>query len=283
MAALLLSLLRRCSSARTTTSPSKAAAELARGETAPKCALAVSSAVLLGVVACAPPVLPRILPEVPSGPSDVEVSPVIINGAEIQQEIARAYPPDLLARGLGGRVEVWVHVDLAGRGRSGGVKTSSGNDALDCAAMQVANIMEFGPARNQGDIWISEWIEFQPEESAEESADPDRHCEPWDTPLFRLESNDIGLWMQRLYPPELRRRGVGGSVALKLFVETSGEVVKYEVVESSGYEALDDAAGMVAMNIRFEPAKRLGRPIGVWTAQRLTFRSRSATDPERRR
>lgn len=122
------------------------------------------------------------------------------------------------------------------------------------------------------DIWTSEWIEFQPEAVAESDARPDnRPCEPWDTPVIRLNADDIARRIQHTYPTELRNEGIGGSVQLALFVEVSGEPVKYEILESSGHEVLDVAASDVSMGLRFEPAKRLGRPVAVWISQRLTF------------
>lgn len=243
--------------------------------------LTVSGAVALGVASCAASLPVREYPRTPSDPQPAEVPPVLANATAVQQELLRAYPPELLAREVGGRVEVWVHVDTTGNGVSGAVKTSSGNDDLDCAAMQVADVVEYEPALNQGlpaDVWISEWIEFRPEAAAGRPADPGRPpCEPWDTLPVALETNDIERWLAEAYPPELRARGSGGSTLIWLFVTEDGAALKYEVKESSGYEALDDAAGIVAMNMRFEPAKRLGRPTGVWVAQRVTFR---ATVPE---
>ncbi|WP_419162443.1 energy transducer TonB [Candidatus Palauibacter sp.] len=188
-----------------------------------------------------------------------------------------AYPPDLLARGVGGRVEVWVHVDTTGNAGSGEVKTSSGNDDLDCAAMQVGDVMEFEPALNEGRsarVWTSQWVEFQPESAAGKAADPDRPpCEPFDTNPVSLSTDTVVRWLEASYPPRLREQGIGGSVVLWLRVGESGEVLETEVRQSSGHPALDDAAGAVAMNMRFEPAKRLGRPTAVWVHQRLTFSS----------
>ena len=103
--------------------------------------LAVSSAIALTVASCATAAPNRSPPQMPANPTPVEVPPVLVNEDEVRQEALRAYPPELLAEGLGGRVEVWVRVDTAGRGWSGDVKTSSGHDELDCAAMQVGDIM----------------------------------------------------------------------------------------------------------------------------------------------
>ena len=239
--------------------------------------LAVTGAVALTVASCAASVPSRSFRRVPSGPTPAEVSPVLANAPEVQQEVVRAYPPELHEQGVGGRVEVWVYVDSAGRGGSGAVKTSSGNDELDCAAMQVADVMEFEPALNQGvpaDVWSSEWVEFRPEAAEGRVADPGRpRCEPWDTLPVPLETNEIERWLDEAYPPELSERGSGGKTLLWLYVTESGEVLKYEIRESSGYAVLDEAAGTVAMNMRFEPARRLGLPTGIWVAQPITFRA----------
>jgi len=191
--------------------------------------------------------------------------------------IVQAYPADLLARGEGGRVEVWVHVDSAGNGTSGPVKTPSGQDALDCAAMRVADATEYDPALDQGlptAAWIAEWVEFRPEDAAAGTATDlgGPPCEPWDESPAQLNPDDFGRWLERLYPPELVERSVGGSVKLAMLVSELGEVLAYEVRVPSGHEALDAAAGRFAMNARFKPAKRLGRPISVWVAQSIEFR-----------
>ncbi|WP_420449902.1 energy transducer TonB [Candidatus Palauibacter sp.] len=213
----------------------------------------------------------------------MEVPPVLKNPTEVGAMIVQAYPRDLFARGEGGRVEVWVHVDSAGNGTSGAVKTPSEQDALDCAAMQVADVMEYDPALDRGlptEAWISEWVEFRPEAVASTALDPGGPpCEPWDEPPELLNPDDVGRWLERSYPPELRARGVGGLVVLRLQIGELGEVMAYEVSVSSGHEALDDAAGIVAMNMRYRPAKRLGRPISVWLGQPIVFMTQQTPVP----
>ena len=210
-----------------------------------------------------------------------EVPPVLVNGAEVQRGVLRLYPPDLLAEGVGGRVEIWVRVDTAGRGWSGAVKTSSGDDDLDCAAMRVGDTMEFEPAKNEdqpAEVWISEWVEFRAEAVAQDLVEPGQPpCQPWDTWPVALEANDIERWLAAAFPREVMSGDPEGltirSTLLALFVEETGAVREYIVEESSGYDALDDAAGVVAMRMRFEPAKRLGRPTGVWVRQPISFQS----------
>lgn len=92
-----------------------------------------------------------------------DTPPLLQNGGEIQQVLMRAYPRDLMNAGTGGRVEMWLYVDLSGAVANQEIKTSSGNDALDRAAMEVARQMRFRPASNQGEltaVWVSQWVTF---------------------------------------------------------------------------------------------------------------------------
>ena len=93
-----------------------------------------------------------------------DTPPVLENGGEIQQALQRAYPRDLMDAGIGGRVEMWLYVDLSGAVTNHEVKTSSGNDALDRAAAEVVQQLRFSPARNRGEltaVWVSQWVTFQ--------------------------------------------------------------------------------------------------------------------------
>lgn len=66
--------------------------------------------------------------------------------------------------GIGGRVELWLYVDLSGAVVNHELKTSSGNGALDRAAAEVVEQMRFRPASNQDQptaVWVSQWLSFQ--------------------------------------------------------------------------------------------------------------------------
>ncbi len=93
-----------------------------------------------------------------------DTPPVLENGGEIHQVLMRAYPSELKNAGIGGRVEMWLYVDLSGAVANHELKTSSGNEALDRAAAEVVRQMRFRPARNQGEptaVWVSQWLTFQ--------------------------------------------------------------------------------------------------------------------------
>jgi periplasmic protein TonB len=63
------------------------------------------------------------------------------------------------------------------------------------------------------------------------------------------------------YPREARRRGWEGQVILKVLVRGDGSVEDLRVIESSGYDVLDDAAARALRRWRFEPAFRFGQPV----------------------
>ncbi|MYC86877.1 MAG: M56 family metallopeptidase [Gemmatimonadales bacterium] len=93
-----------------------------------------------------------------------DTPPVLQNVDEVRRVFERAYPRDLKDAGIGGRVELWLYIDLSGAVANHEIKTSSDSDALDRAAAEVAQQMRFRPARNKGEpaaVWISQWVTFQ--------------------------------------------------------------------------------------------------------------------------
>ena len=75
------------------------------------------------------------------------------------------------------------------------------------------------------------------------------------------------------YPPASRRAGEAGTVTLKAFVGEDGRVSQVEVVKSSGFEKLDEAAVKeVQRNWRFVPGKEDGKPVSMWHTFAVTFK-----------
>jgi len=63
------------------------------------------------------------------------------------------------------------------------------------------------------------------------------------------------------YPSDARRRGLQGSVLLRVTVSTEGRPAQIALIESSGWAILDDAALEAVQAWRFEPARRQGQPV----------------------
>lgn len=101
-------------------------------------------------------------PGVPFTP--MEVAPRLLNGAEIQRALQRHYPPLLRDAGIGGTVAVWFHIDARGRVVETRLQRGSGYEALDAAALAVADEMSFAPAMNREKrvpVWVALDITFE--------------------------------------------------------------------------------------------------------------------------
>ncbi len=76
------------------------------------------------------------------------------------------------------------------------------------------------------------------------------------------------------YPQSSRMRGEEGDVVLSLHVTASGEVDRVEVVASSGFADLDEAAVKAAQKARFTPARSGSRRVDAHARLTLTFKLR---------
>lgn len=79
--------------------------------------------------------------------------------------------------------------------------------------------------------------------------------------------------LQRRYPPTLRDAGIGGRVVLWVFINEQGQVGNTRIIESSGYNQLDQVAVEVMSEQRFRPALNRDEPVGVWVQLPVTFQT----------
>ena len=80
--------------------------------------------------------------------------------------------------------------------------------------------------------------------------------------------------MEREYPPLLRDAGIGGTVTVFFFIDENGQVQDYRIDQSSGHQALDDAALAVADVYRFTAALNRDKKVPVWVSFGITFQVR---------
>jgi len=73
------------------------------------------------------------------------------------------------------------------------------------------------------------------------------------------------------YPPLLRDAGIGGAPILWIHIATDGGVDDTRVFQSSGYEALDEAARRVASAMRFSPARNGDAVVDAWVQIPIRF------------
>lgn len=73
------------------------------------------------------------------------------------------------------------------------------------------------------------------------------------------------------YPPEALRRGVGGTVRVRVVVAADGSVERMDIAEASGNRYLDRAAMEAVRRWTFKPAVRGGQPVSAEVIVPLEF------------
>jgi TonB family protein len=77
--------------------------------------------------------------------------------------------------------------------------------------------------------------------------------------------------LSKEYPPEARRLGIEGQVAVRLLVDETGRVAQRRLVRGVGH-GLDEKALELARRIRFRPAlDDADRPVSTWITWTFTF------------
>jgi protein TonB len=92
------------------------------------------------------------------------VEPSILNRDEVIRMMEREYPPLLRDAGIGGTVRVYFFINENGAVQDTRLDVSSGHQALDEAALKVADAYRFSPALNRDKrvpVWVSFPITFQ--------------------------------------------------------------------------------------------------------------------------
>jgi len=95
---------------------------------------------------------------------EITEAPRIANPEEVLAAMSAEYPLTLRGRGLGGTVAVRFHVGEAGEVREIRLGQRSAYPALDEAALRVARVYRFSPARNGDEyvtLWVSHAIDFR--------------------------------------------------------------------------------------------------------------------------
>lgn len=78
--------------------------------------------------------------------------------------------------------------------------------------------------------------------------------------------------MQPHYPESARRRGIEGTVLLKMRITEQGRVETVQVERSAGHPDLDQSAMEAVKRWRFAPARRAGEAVAVWVFIPVEFK-----------
>jgi TonB family protein len=229
-------------------------------------------------------------PSVAEAPYDV--GPQIRNANQVRQALEREYPIGLREVGIGGRVEMSFFIDAHGVVERFEVKESSGNQALDQAALRVAQVFQFIPARRRNETvpaGLTLGITFEsgnggalasagPSSASVQGAAQATPREidepavmPFDVAPQVRNANQVRQALAREYPIGLRDAGIGGRVEMSFYVNAQGVVEQFQVKQSSGNASLDRAALRVAQVFQFTPALLAAKPVAAWISLGITF------------
>jgi TonB family protein len=216
------------------------------------------------------------------------VRPDIKNRAEVARALEDAYPSEFKEKGIGGTIQVWFFIEETGRVGKAQVNQTSGHPELDEAALEVGRIIEFTPAMNRDKavpVWISLPITFatrgpEPPPAPEPSSEIPRDISR--TPTFTpytvrpdiTNRAEVARALEEEYPPLLRDAGIGGTIQVWFFIDENGVVQNTRINESSGHQALDEAALRVAEQIAFTSALKDDKAVPVWISLPITFTTR---------
>lgn len=91
-------------------------------------------------------------------------------------------------------------------------------------------------------------------------------------PPIAAQSLQISRRVDPTYPPSARRAGEEGSVQLRILVDERGLPGEVQIVKSSGFARLDQAAIEAVRRWRFVAASNGSQPVVAWTQVAITFR-----------
>ena len=100
------------------------------------------------------------------------------------------------------------------------------------------------------------------------------HFTPWTVMPDIKNRAALTRAMEREYPSLLRDAGIGGTVTVWFLIDEDGEVVQTLINQSSGHQALDEAALRVADIAEFTPALNRDKRVRVWISLPITFTTR---------
>jgi TonB family protein len=93
------------------------------------------------------------------------------------------------------------------------------------------------------------------------------------TPVQLASPSDAAKRIQRAYPPNLLRAGIGGTVQVEFTVGADGKVEAGSVqVDAATIPALADAAKSIVPDIRFKPGTVNGTPVRARVVLPIVFK-----------
>jgi len=98
---------------------------------------------------------------------------------------------------------------------------------------------------------------------------------PWDSVSFDVKYDKPPVIVKTVrpeYPDEAREAKIEGDVILLVYIDEKGDVRNAVVQSSPGFAPLEEAAKKAALECKFKPATKRGKPVGVWYSVVMQFR-----------
>ena len=89
--------------------------------------------------------------------------------------------------------------------------------------------------------------------------------------MNRRLSQEVARLLQQHYPPDLRDQGVSGRTQVFIEIRPSGDPGRVVVATPSEHPELDHAVLAVARGMRFQPARKGGKPVAIWVTYWVRF------------
>ena len=77
-------------------------------------------------------------------------------------------------------------------------------------------------------------------------------------------------------PHSAKRAGIGGTVIIEAFIDSTGRATEFAVMQGYPNSGLDEAAIDAIRKTSWKPVKQGGKPMGRWVSVPVTFRSETA-------
>ena len=94
---------------------------------------------------------------------------------------------------------------------------------------------------------------------------------PYDVPPKLKNPGDIQKYLKQHYPATLREARIEGKVILWIYIDRAGQVLRAQVQQTSGFDAMDRVALECASSMEFTPAKNRDKTTPVWVQQAIAF------------
>ena len=95
-------------------------------------------------------------------------------------------------------------------------------------------------------------------------------------PVQETANMTVSRRVDPVYPPASRRLGEEGTGLFRVLVDEKGKPTQVEVLKSSGFPRLDEAAMNAIRKWSFKPAMQSSQPVRSWTRVQVAFQLQNA-------